>query len=143
MKIIFSRRYIFQGGSFCFSGFANSLLKYKKFFKLGARKFHFPKYKTFFQSGFFKIFLSSKLLPEIWEVSWNIRNFFGVSVSPNIRKAFFWENIKNFLILELESFISWNVRKYKNFFRSWFSLFFELGLKSFISWNTKNCWRIF
>ena len=139
MKIIFSRKYIFQGGFFCFSGFASSLLKYKKFFKLGARKSYFPKYKTFFQSGFLKIFLSSKLLLEIQEVSWNIRNFFGVSVSPNIRKAFFSENIKNFLILELESFISRNVRKYKNFFQSWFSLFFELGLESSISWNIKNC----
>ena len=33
----------------CFSGY----LKYRKFFKLGARKVHFLKYKKFSQSGFF------------------------------------------------------------------------------------------
>ena len=56
-------------------------------------------------------------------VSWNIRNFFGVfvSISRIRRKAFFWENVRNSLILELESFIFW---KYNNFF-----LFFEFGLK--------------
>ena len=48
-----------------FSGFASSLLNYKKFFKLGARKFHFPKYKTFFQSEFFFIFPAWKFSPEI------------------------------------------------------------------------------
>ena len=49
-------------------------------------------------------------------------------ISRNIRKAFFWDNIRNFLILELKSSISWNVR---NFFRGVFFLFFfELGLKN-------------
>ena len=38
---------------FRFSGLASSLLKYKKFFKLEARKFHFPKYKKHFKSCFF------------------------------------------------------------------------------------------
>ena len=37
---------------------------------------------------------------------WNTRYFCGVSISRNIRKAFFWENIRNFLILEPERFIS-------------------------------------
>ena len=27
-------------------------------------------------------------------ISWNIRNFFGVSVSQNIRTALFWESIR-------------------------------------------------
>ena len=36
---------------FCFSDFTSSFLKYQKFFKLGARQFLFPKYKTFFHSG--------------------------------------------------------------------------------------------
>ena len=46
-----------------------------------------------------------KLLPETKESSvyLNINDFFGVSVSWNIRKAFFLENIRDFLILELES----------------------------------------
>ena len=35
----------------------------------------------------------------------------------NIRKAFFYKNIRNFLILEVESSIFQNIRKYKNFFR--------------------------
>ena len=49
-------------------------------------------------------------------------------ISRNIRKAFFWDNIRNFLILELKSSISWNIR---NFFRGVFFLsFFELGLKN-------------
>ena len=39
--------------------------KYKEFFNLEARKFYFPKYKTFFQSGFFVLFELGKLLPEI------------------------------------------------------------------------------
>ena len=57
-------------------------------------------------------------------ISKNIRNFFwsdifcflegdlGLKVQgficENIKKAFFWENIRNFLILELEGSISWN-----------------------------------
>ena len=36
--------------NFLFSG---SLLKHNKFFKLGARKFHYPKYKKCFHSGFY------------------------------------------------------------------------------------------
>ena len=49
-------------------------------------------------------------------------------ISRNIRKAFFWDNIRNFLSLELKSSISWNIR---NFFRGVFFLFFfELGLKN-------------
>ena len=35
----------------------------------------------------------------------------------NIRKAFFYKNIRNFSILEVESSIFQNIRKYKNFFR--------------------------
>ena len=50
------------------------------------------------------------------------------TVSWNTRKAFFWENIRKFLILELESSISWNIRI---FFLGWiFFCFFELSLKS-------------
>ena len=71
--------------------------------------------------------------PEIYGI------FLGVSVFGNIRKAFFWENIRNFTVSELVSFIFWNIR---NFFRvsvSWnistffgvdFFNFFELAFKS-------------
>ena len=39
-------------------------------FKLGARKFHFPRYKKFFQSSFF--FFRAQKVP-----SWNIRKIWG------------------------------------------------------------------
>ena len=51
----------------CFWGFVSSLLKYK-FFKLEARKFHFPKYK-FFSEWVFFIFRAQKI------TSLNIRSF--------------------------------------------------------------------
>ena len=41
------------------------LLKYKKFFKLVARKLYSPKYKTFFQSMFFLFFELEKFFPEM------------------------------------------------------------------------------
>ena len=57
-------------------------------------------------------------------ISWNV----GVPFSPNLKKAFFWENIRNFSILELESPISWNIR---NFLGGWiFFHFFAFRLKS-------------
>ena len=40
------------------------LLNKQEFFKLGARKFHFPKYKKLFKSEFFSLFELGKLLPE-------------------------------------------------------------------------------
>ena len=82
-------------------------------------------------------FLKYKKFPDIWESSlpWNIRNVFRVSVSRNIRKVFFWENITKKIILEPESSISQNTR---NFFGGGFFLFFKLGLKSSISWNISN-----
>ena len=69
-------------------------------------------------TGFFSFFGLGKLF-----LKYN--KFFRVSVSWNIRKDFCWENIRNFLILELDSSIS---REYKNFFERGFFLFFELGL---------------
>ena len=56
----------------CFLGFASSIWSKSKFifgknvrvFKLGLRKFHFPKYKKFFQSGFLLFFkLGLKSVP--------------------------------------------------------------------------------
>ena len=49
-------------------------------------------------------------------------------ISGNIRKAFFWKNIRIFLILDPESSISGNTR---NVFSGWiFFYIFELGLKA-------------
>ena len=64
---------------------------------------------------FFFFFFSS--------LGWKVQD----SISGNIRKGFFWEIVRIFLILELESSISWNVRHF------WWVdsfLFFELGMKS-------------
>ena len=54
---------------------------------------------------------------------WNMKNFFGVSMFRNIRKASFLENIRNFSRV----LVSWSI---KIFFKGGFLLFFELGLKS-------------
>ena len=103
--------------NFCFSGFVSLLLKCN-FFKLGARKFHFSKYKKHFKSGVFSLFKPrSKFLKHKkffrFSVFWNIRKFhFGVSVYRNTTKAIFWENMRNFLILEPK----FHFLKYKEFF---------------------------
>ena len=55
------------------------------------------------------------------------KQFFRGFRWPNIKKAFFGENLRNFLILELESSISRNIR---NFFGGCFFIFSSLGLKS-------------
>ena len=62
----------------------SSFLKYKKFFKLGARNFDFPKYKKFFQSVFFFLHFSST---ESYFLKY--KKFFRASVSWNIRKFHF------------------------------------------------------
>ena len=86
----------FQSRFFClFLELCKCLLRYKKFSKLGSRKFHFLKYKNIYH------FPSSKS-----SVSWNINNFFVASLSWNIRKAFFWDNIRNFF----EISASWYIR---------------------------------
>ena len=76
--------------NFWFSDFSNSLLKYKKFCKLVAKKFHFAKNKKILECFLF-ISWAKKV------TSWNIRKFhflknFRVFVSWNIRKfvLFFW-----------------------------------------------------
>ena len=51
--------------NFWFSGLASSLMKYYKLFKLGARKFHFPKYKKHFKSWFYSPFEHGDILLEI------------------------------------------------------------------------------
>ena len=109
---------------------------------LGLESSNFQKCKTFLQMFFFSFYKPGKLLPEINKffsvpVSWNKRKFhflkykgfFRVSVSWNIRKAFFWKNIRNFLIIELESLISWNIKKY-NSFSEIFLYVLSLGLKA-------------
>ena len=64
----------------------------------------------------FFFFLAGKM------ASWNIRRFFRVSISWNIRYL---------LLLEPESSISW---KYDNFFSAFFSVF---GVRRVTSWNIR------
>ena len=99
---------------------------------------YFLKYKKFFRVSVFrniKVTEIQKILGV--SISWNIRkaffwgnirNFFGVLVFGNISTAFFWENIINFLILE-----------YKKFFQGRFFYFSILDLKvqGCISGNTR------
>ena len=89
----------------CFSFFARSLLKYKKkkfcknyeSFKLGARKFHFPKYVKFFHSIFFLFFkLGLKSVPYSHLVHYYHRIQF---LSLYIRKPNFFLYLHTFLTL--------------------------------------------
>ena len=98
---------------FCLPGFANSLLKYKNFLRLGSKNSIFLKYKMFLQSRF--LFYSSSLESSLLK-------FFNFRLESSI-----FENIRNFLIWELESSISWNMTK-----------FLILELEIFISWNITN-----
>ena len=68
------------------------------------------------------------------------KEFFRVSVSWNIRKAFLWENIRNFQIKKIRKF---HLSKYKEFSRGRFFLFFELGLKNSISQNIRKDKKFF
>ena len=118
----FVHNFYLEKYKFCFLGLWKFLLKCKKFFKIGARKISFLNYKELFGVLFFFRFLSKE------SYSLKYEKFFSVSVSWNIRKTFFWENIKYFLTLEQESLIS---QKYKKFFSWWiFFIFSSLSLKS-------------
>ena len=92
---------------FCLiSGFESSLLKYKKFYKLKARKFDFQKYKTSFQKGFFLFFRLGKF---------RFRKYKGF-FSGYIRCM---KYKKNFLLRKYNKFLHDRARKfhlqYKNF----------------------------
>ena len=90
-KVFLLRLYLKRNKiNFWFLDIASSLLKYKKFFKLGARKFHLWKCDKLFKSGFFLLFELEKLLLEKEEkykarklhfgrYSWNVRNVRKVS----------------------------------------------------------------
>ena len=74
------------------------LLQYKKIFKPGARKFDFLKYETFFLSKLFSFFV--------------LESYF-LKYKRNIRiESFISRKIRNFLILNLESSISWKIRSF-------------------------------
>ena len=109
----------------CFPGFASSLLKYKSFLSLGLECPIYQNIRIFYGVGFF--IFGAREVP-----SWNIRSFFKKFHFP----SFFWENIRTFLILDLESSISRNIRnsffftKYREFFSEWtFFIFQRLGWK--------------
>ena len=93
----------------CFSGFASSLLKYKKFFNLEARTFYSRNIRGFFGVAcFYFVNLKSSFL--------KYKKILSLESSISRSK-------RNFLILELESSISWNIR---NFFGVNVFYFFDL-----------------
>ena len=69
-----SRVFLFE-----FSNVLNSLLKYKKFFRLGTKRFHFLEHKKLFKSGLLLLFELGRLLPEyksdISQESFNLREY--------------------------------------------------------------------
>ena len=80
------------------------------------RGFHFPKHKSTFLSRKYKKFFWCFRFLKFKILGWKVRG----SISGNIRKAFFWENIRIFLKLDLGSPISGNIR---NFFQVGFLFF--------------------
>ena len=104
------RNFLGKYKNFFFSGLTGSFLKYKKFFKL----YNFMKYKTFVLEWAFFHFSSSE------------SPFLKYKKTMRLESSIFG-NIRNSLILELESSISWNIG---NFFRVDVFYFFKLGLKS-------------
>ena len=66
-NVITDKKFLQSGFFVSFSSLKSFFLKYK-FFKLGARKFHFLKCKKLFKSGFLLFFELRKVLPEIKEV---------------------------------------------------------------------------
>ena len=115
---------------FLFRLSAGSLLKYKKLFKLGVRKFHFSKYKKLFKTGVsFDFSRSKSYFPKLKKVPFPkmAGTFLRFPFSRNIWKAFFWKDIRNFLNLRSEKFLFLKCNKF-----SWagFLLTFELRFKS-------------
>ena len=110
--------------NFWLSGIASSLLKYKKFFKLGARKLCFLKYNTFFHSTFF--YFS------------NLESYFQKYKATK----FHFQKYKKVLFLFPFSWKLWGFfhRKYKKLFRRRFFFFFFFFGKSFEA-GTGTCSR--
>ena len=65
--------------------------------------------------------------------------FLGISVSWSIRKVFFWENVRRFLILQLESFIfsEWIFFIYWTSTEKFHFLKYKFSMVC-VSWNIKN-----
>ena len=91
---------------FPFRGFR--FLKYKNFF----RGFRFPKYKKSSRGGFLSFFELG-----VKSGGFHFRKYKKSFLLKKYKKSVLWENTIIFLILELESSISGNIR---NFFRGGF-----------------------
>ena len=121
-------------GLFIFSSLKSYFLKYQKLFRVSVswnitnflilepESSISRKYKNFLKGVFFFYFLSLGLKI----AGFHFRKY---------KKTFLLREYKNFLTLETEGSISWNMR---NFFRGRFLLVFDLGLKSSISWNIRS-----
>ena len=100
------------------SSFANFFLRNKSILSLRLESSISWNTRNFFRLCFF-IF-------QAWKVpSWNIRSFFKKQFHfLKYKKNSFWENIRIFLILGLESFISQSIRK----------TFFWENIRHFLGW---------
>ena len=113
------------------SDFASSLLKYQKETKLGAQKFHFPKDKKLHFCFLGRNVFIFQVLAEKWRVLFlGIKKCFLLGkykegfLLTKYRKPFSLRKYKHFLILQLESSISGNIRKFSRcqffcFFWDW------------------------
>ena len=136
----------------CDPGYFNasvSFLRLLSFFKLGVRKFHFPKYKNIFRMGFYSfrarkvsswIFLFLGLESSVFRNTLRltcIRNFLILllecSISRNIRS---FSRVGSFYFLSSESSVSWNIRRF-------FKFLFPKIQESSVSWNIKNFFEAF
>ena len=105
----------------------------KKFFNPGARKLHFPKYKKFFQGGFFNF-----LNPDGSFLKYKKRIFlrkYHKFFNLGDRKFHSSKN-KNLNLKYIYIFFSFE--RYKKFFRSriFFFFFLKLGLLILVSFQT-------
>ena len=98
---------------FWFLGFASYLLKYKKLFKVSI--------SWNIKMAFFRVDISWGRYFYFLSLSWKVQGSF----SCNIRKTFFWENIRSFYNIRARKF---HFQKYDEFFSGeFFFVFLGLG----------------
>ena len=115
--------------NFVFLGLWKFLLKCKKFFKLGARKFSFLNYKKLFGVFFFPVFWARKV------TSWNIKSFLGFLFLKYEKVPFrcfrFLKYKESFFLRKYKIFLNIRARKshfpkiQEGFFMVVFFLFFR------------------
>ena len=122
--------------NFWFSRLVSPFLKYKKFFKLGTKKFHFPKYRKLFKSEFFSFFECRKLLPQT-QGKYKVHFYFYF-----LKFYFRYVRILNIPFLKYKKssvkpgfriYLSWNIRKFR--YARVLNIPFLKYKKSSVSWK--------